>query len=129
MGIKGVKPVFHRTKSGIERRAYTHCLLTRKDIRRLQYILEGEIIVIESRKAKISMYLSESVHLADKEVEYSMDCDNHYLDINFLESSLFDEKTDLFADAIELIIQEKKFCTFYKCHPVEISKVRCKLFF
>lgn len=75
------------------------------------------------------MYLSESVHLADKEVEYSMDCDNHYLDINFLESSLFDEKTDLFADAIELIIQEKKFCTFYKCHPVEISKVRCKLFF
>lgn len=33
------------------------------------------------------------------------------------------------ADAIELIIQEKKFCTFYKCHLVEISKMRCKLFF
>lgn len=48
-----------------------------------QYILEGKIIVIESGKAKISLYLSESVHLAGKEVEYSMDCDNHYLDINF----------------------------------------------
>lgn len=94
-----------------------------------QYILEGKIIVIESGKAKISLYLSESVHLAGKEVEYSMDCDNHYLDINFSEGSLFDEKTDLSADAIELIIQEKKFCTFYKCHLVEISKMRCKLFF
>lgn len=89
----------------------------------------GGIVVIKNGKAKINLYLSEGVHLADKEVEYSIDFDNHYLDITYSESSLFDEKDDLSIDVIELLIAEKRPCTFYKCHPVEISNTKCKLFY
>ncbi|MCD7967879.1 MAG: hypothetical protein LUG90_19255 [Clostridiaceae bacterium] len=85
--------------------------------------------MIENGKAKISLYLSESTQLADKEVEFLIDFDNHNLELSFSESDLFDEKDDLFTDAIELLIPAKRHFTFYKCYPIKISKMRCMYFF
>lgn len=80
-------------------------------------------------KGKINICELCGTELKNQCVEYSIDTEKHYLDLDFGEIELSYNKGATVVDTVELIIEGDVDYTFFNCWVTEVSKHRCKLRF
>lgn len=69
------------------------------------------------------------IDFKSKKVKYSVDVEEHYLDLDFDEKIINFESEKAITDVISLSMEDGSNYTFYQCLIKEVSSDKCKMFF